>query len=521
MPVDALREKVKGLMPQARRDLAEMVAFKSVHDPAQFPPEECAGMVDWLLEAFSAVGLQDVRGYETPDGSKAVCGHAPGPPGAPTVLLYFHHDVQPPLDAAAWTTPVWELTERDGRWYGRGAADCKGNIAVHLTALRALGGDLPVSIKIVGEGSEEQGTGGLEAFVPEHADLLAADAILVCDTGNLAVGVPTLTTTLRGIANVVVTVEALAGPMHSGMYGGAAPDALAALIYMLATLRDERGNTTVRGLDASPTWPGADYPAAQFRTDANVLDGVDLVGDGRVSDMVWARPAATVLGIDCPPVIGSSAAIQPRARARINLRVPPGMDARAAQDALIAHLEAVAPWNVRVRCEREADGEALHRSALRARVRRDVRVDAQRVRTRGHDAGAGRVDPAVQRLPAHLPGRGDHADRCRGAAVPDPRAQRERRPVRDREHGAGRGGLPAGLRGPQVRRGTADAGFAGVLVTPGPDLLCLCCCTHAGRDAPGPAYRVMATGAGRRRRAGRAPGSGPAPRASARRPPRP
>ncbi|MGE3287749.1 MAG: dipeptidase [Pseudonocardia sp.] len=360
MPADSLpdlRDKVRDLMPQARSDLAEMVSFRSVHDAAQFPPEECAGMVDWLLTAFSGVGLQDVRGYETPDGSTAVCGHAPGPPDAPTVLLYFHHDVQPPLDDAAWTTPVWELTERDGRWAGRGAADCKGNIAMHLTALRALGGDLPVSVKIVGEGSEEQGTGGLEAFVPDHADLLRADTILVCDAGNFAVGAPSLTTSLRGLANVVVSVETLASPMHSGMFGGAAPDALAALIHMLATLRDERGNTTVRGLDVTQTWPGADYPPDQFRIDATVLDGVDLVGDGRVSDLVWARPAATVLGIDCPPVVGSSAAIQPRARARINLRVPPGMDARAAQDALIAHLEAVAPWHVRVSCEREADGE--------------------------------------------------------------------------------------------------------------------------------------------------------------------
>ena len=357
MPVDSLRDKVRSLMPRAKDDLARMVSFRSVHDAVQFPPVECAKMVDWLLGAFTEAGLHDVQGHETPDGSTAVCGYAPGPPGAPTVLLYFHHDVQPPLDDAAWTSPVWELTERDGRWYGRGAADCKGNIAMHLTALRALGPDLPVTIKIVGEGSEEQGTGGLEAFVPEHADLLAADAILVCDTGNFAVGVPSLTTSLRGLANVVVTVEALGSPLHSGVFGGAAPDALAALIHMLATLRDERGNTTVRGLDASQTWPGADYPADQFRTDANVLAGVDLVGGGRVSDMVWARPAATVLGIDCPPVVGSSAAIQPRARARINLRVPPGTDAHAAQDALIAHLEAVAPWNVRVECVREADGE--------------------------------------------------------------------------------------------------------------------------------------------------------------------
>jgi cysteinylglycine-S-conjugate dipeptidase len=357
VPADSLRDTIRDLMPQARRDLARMVSFRSVHDAAQFPPEECAKMVDWLLQAFSDVGLQDVQGYETPDGSTAVCGHAPGPLGAPTVLLYFHHDVQPPLDDAAWTTPVWELTERDGRWYGRGAADCKGNIAMHLTALRALGPDLPVNIKIVGEGSEEQGTGGLEAFVPDHSDLLRADAILVCDAGNFAVGVPSLTTSLRGLANVVVTVETLGSPMHSGMFGGAAPDALAALIHMLATLRDERGNTTVKGLDVTQVWPSADYPADQFRADANVLDGVDLVGDGRVSDMVWARPTATVLGIDCPPVVGSSAAIQPRARARINLRVPPGMDAREAQSALIAHLEAVAPWHVRVSCEREADGQ--------------------------------------------------------------------------------------------------------------------------------------------------------------------
>jgi cysteinylglycine-S-conjugate dipeptidase len=353
---EALRDKIKALMPQARRDLEQMVAFRSVHDAAQFPPAECAGMVDWLLAAFTEAGLQDVRGYDTPDGSVAVCGHAAGPPGAPTVLLYFHHDVQPPLDDAAWTTPVWELTEVDGRWYGRGAADCKGNIAMHLTALRALAGELPVTIKIVGEGSEEQGTGGLEAFVPQNAERLSADAILVCDTGNFAVGAPSLTTSLRGLANVVVTVETLSSPMHSGVFGGAAPDALAALIHMLATLRDERGNTTVRGLDANQTWSGAEYTVAQFRTDANVLDGVDVLGDGRVSDMVWARPAATILGIDCPPVVGSTSAIQPRARARINLRVPPGTDPRTAQDLLIEHLEAVAPWNARVDVEREADG---------------------------------------------------------------------------------------------------------------------------------------------------------------------
>lgn len=355
MSEEKLRSTIHDLMPQAQRDLASMVAFRSVHDAEQFPPEECHGMIDFLVDAFRDLGFQDVRGYETPDGSQAVCGHRPGPPGAPTVLLYFHHDVQPPLDDAAWDSPVWELTERNGRWFGRGAADCKGNIAMHLTALRALGDDLPVTVKIVGEGSEEQGTGGLEAFVPENADLLRADAILVCDTGNFAVGVPSLTTSLRGMTKVVLTVRALTSPMHSGMFGGAAPDALAALIAILATLRDERGNTTVTGVDASQRWDGAPYDAERFRADANVIDGVDLLGD-TVADMVWARPTATVLGIDCPDVVGSSAAIQGSARARIELRIPPGTEPAEAQEALIAHLTAAAPWNVEVEIEPEAEG---------------------------------------------------------------------------------------------------------------------------------------------------------------------
>lgn len=350
-----LRERIHDLMPQARADLAEMVAFRSVHDAAQFPVDGCDDMVDWLVDAFTTAGLSDVTAHVTADGSKAVTGVKPGPPGAPTVLLYFHHDVQPPLDDAAWLSSPWELVERDGRWFGRGTADDKGSIAVVLTALRALaaenGGDLPVTVRIVGEGSEEQGTGGLEDFVPRHPELLQADAILVLDSGNVAVGRPTLTTSLRGVADLVVTVETARSVLHSGMFGGPAPDALAALVAMLATLRDAAGNTTIDGLDASGTWAGADYPADRFRADAQILDGVDVLGDGTVADMLWARPVVTILGIDCPPVVGSSAAIQPSARARLNLRVPPGTDPAAAREKLIAHLRAAAPWGARVSIE--------------------------------------------------------------------------------------------------------------------------------------------------------------------------
>ncbi|GAA3388359.1 dipeptidase [Cryptosporangium minutisporangium] len=354
---EEVRARISALMPQVKEDLARMVSFRSVADPKQYPPEECTRTADYLIEAFRGVGLTDLRAYETPDGSQAVYGWAPGPPGAPTVLLYCHYDVQPPLDEAAWLTPVFELTEKDGRWYGRGTADCKGNIAAHLAALRTLDGEFPVTVKLIAEGSEEQGTGGLEAFVPEHAELLRADTVLVCDAGNFAAGVPTLTTTLRGLANVVVTVRTLTSAMHSGQFGGVAPDALLALVQMLATLHDAEGNTTVRGLDSTQKWPGVAYSPDQFRVDANVREGVDLIGSGDPADLLWARPALTVLGIDCPPVVGSSAAVQPEARARLSLRVPPGTDAREAQDALIAHLEAVAPWHVQLEIERESFGQ--------------------------------------------------------------------------------------------------------------------------------------------------------------------
>ena len=206
-----LRQRIADLMPRARDELAELVALRSVADPRQYPAEECERAAQWVLEKFADARLH----RRPPRGDR---GRQPWPwsdpgrardPGAPTVLLYAHYDVQPPLDDDAWRTPPFELTEVDGRWYGRGAADCKGNIVMHLAALRALGDDVPVNLKLVVEGSEEQGTGGLEAFVPAHADLLRADAILVCDTGNAAVGHPAATVSLRGMVNVVVTVEAL------------------------------------------------------------------------------------------------------------------------------------------------------------------------------------------------------------------------------------------------------------------------------------------------------------------------
>lgn len=352
-----LAERVAQQMPRVRDELAELVAIPSVADPRQFPAESCARAAQWVVDAFRDAGFADIGLHRTADGSDAVVGSRPAAdPAAPTVLLYAHYDVQPPLDDAAWRTPPFELTEADGRWYGRGAADCKGNIVMHLAALRALGDDVPVHLRLVVEGSEEQGTGGLEDFVPGHADLLRADAILVCDTGNAAVGVPAVTVSLRGMVNVVVRVDALPTELHSGMFGGPAPDALAALVTVLASLRDATGDTTVQGLDSTQTWTGGPYDPDAFRADIGLAAAGTLLGSGTVSDMLWARPALTVLGIDCPPVVGSAAAIVPRAAARLNLRIPPGTLPDQALAALTEHLTRAAPWGVAVTVETEAVG---------------------------------------------------------------------------------------------------------------------------------------------------------------------
>lgn len=360
MPQSPLAATVASLMPRAREELAELVAFPSVADPEQFPRSGCEAAAVWVADALRAEGFEDVALLDTPDGTQSVYGHLPGPEGAPTVLLYAHYDVQPPLDPDGWDSPPFELTEReDGRWYGRGAADCKGGLIMHLTALRALkeDGGVPVGVKVVVEGSEEQGTGGLERYAEAHPELLAADTVVIGDTGNFRAGLPTVTASLRGMAMVRVQVDTLAGNLHSGQFGGAAPDALAALIRLLDSLRGEDGSTTVDGMDASAAWDGLAYPEEDFRRDARVLDGVGLIGSGTVADRLWARPAVTVLGIDCPPVVGATGSVQASARALVSLRVPPGTDAAKAAELLVSHLEAHVPWSARVSVEQVGRGQ--------------------------------------------------------------------------------------------------------------------------------------------------------------------
>lgn len=363
MNPQSLADAVHALMPRTRSDLAELVAFESVADVPALAGE-CAAAAAWIAGAMTAQGFGDVMLLDTPDGTQAVWGELPAAQGAPVVLLYAHYDVQPAADRGAWATDPFRLTEAGGRWYGRGAADCKGSVLMHLTALRALAavgdGRLPdVHVKFIVEGSEEQGTGGLERYAESHPELLAADVVVIADTANVALDVPTLTTSLRGMTTVEVHTRTLAANAHSGSFGGGAPDALAALVRLLDSLYDEDGHTRIDGLERSQTWRGSPYPVEKFRADAEVLPSVELPGTAALADLLWARPAVTVVGIDCPAVQGATSAVQARARALVSLRVPPGTGAARAQEALAAHLEAAAPRSAEVTVERLGVWEAF------------------------------------------------------------------------------------------------------------------------------------------------------------------
>ena len=346
MTADDLRTKTKSLMPGLLADLERLVRLPSVAFPG-FPDEPVRQTAAAVAQLLRDAGLPDVRMMDVARAPQAVFGQRPAKPGAPTVLLYAHYDVQPAGDVSQWTSPPFEPTVREGRLYGRGAADDKSGIAIHTGALLALAEDCPVGVKVLVEGQEECGEGGVEEFVQAHAELLEADAIVISDVGNYALGVPTLTTSLRGMAACDLEVATLAGAVHSGMFGGPAPDALIALTRMIATLHDEAGDVAVEGL-ATADYDGADYDEGAYRTDAGVLPGVGLIGSGSIGERLYGRPSINVIGIDAPAVDGAANALVPKARARISVRLAPGQDPAEAQAAVMKHLEAAAPWHVRV-----------------------------------------------------------------------------------------------------------------------------------------------------------------------------
>ena len=340
-----LVEQVRDVLPSVRRDLEDLVRIESVWaDPARHSDVQRSAQA--VANLLAAAGFDDVE-IVSEGGGPAVIARYPAPPGAPTVLLYAHHDVQPEGDHSQWASPPFEPTERGGRLYGRGTADDKAGIATHLAAFRAHGGKPPVGVTVFVEGEEESGSPSLGRLLDAHRDKLAADVIVLADSGNWSTDVPALTVSLRGLADCVVEVATLDHGLHSGMWGGVVPDALMVLTRLLASLHDDDGNVAVAGLHESDA-ANIDYPPQQVREQTGLLDAVREIGSGSVTRRLWAKPAITVIGIDTTPVAQSSNTLIPRARAKISMRVAPGGDAKAHLDALTRHLESHAPWGARV-----------------------------------------------------------------------------------------------------------------------------------------------------------------------------
>ena len=350
---EVLRARTAELFGALRADLEALVRIPSVSN-AEFDQAHVAASADAVVALLHGVGFDDVQVLSVPGGAPAVVGRRPAPAGAPTVLLYAHHDVQPPGADADWQTPPFEPTERDGRLYGRGAADDKAGVIAHIGALRVLADELRVGVTVFVEGEEEIGSPTFTTFLHTYRDLLEADVIVVADSSNWMIGVPGLTTSLRGLVDCVVEVAVLDHAVHSGMFGGAILDAPTLLARLIATLHDDAGDVAVAGLVHAPD-PVVDYDEAAFRADAGVLDGVRLAGTGPITARLWTRPAIGVIGFDAPRVASASNTITPRASAKLSVRIAPGQDPAAALVALKAHLAKHAPFGARVTV---TDGEA-------------------------------------------------------------------------------------------------------------------------------------------------------------------
>ena len=353
--VERARERIASDMSNVQDELERLVRIPSV-SASGFDPAHVRDSARETAEQMEAAGLGGVRLLELDGAHPAVFGEVPGPAGSPTVLLYAHHDVQPPGDEADWDSPPFSAEVREGRLYGRGSTDDKSGIVAHLAAIRAHDASPPVHVKVFIEGEEETGSEHLAGFLDTHGAALEADVLVLADASNWRRGIPGLTTSLRGLVDCLVEVRTLRHAVHSGMYGGPVPDAISAMARLLATLHDDRGNVAIAGLNGDRA-PQVEYPEDDYRTDVGAVEGLELTGDGSIAEHLWTRPAVSVLGIDAPRVSESSNQIVPVARAVVSLRIPPGVDSAKAMDALVSHLESRAPWGARVTVTPRAGAE--------------------------------------------------------------------------------------------------------------------------------------------------------------------
>lgn len=352
---EALRHAVTESFDTTIAQLKELVAIPGIAWPS-FDPAPLNASADAVARLVRASGFDEVQILRcdkedgTP-GGPAVVARRPAAEGKPTILLYAHHDVQPTGDLALWETEPFAAVERDGRLYGRGAADDKAGILAHIAAYaavtRVLGDDLGLGVTFFFEGEEEAGSPTFRTFLETHRELLRADVIVVADSSNWKVGIPALTTSLRGLVDGTIEVKVLDHAVHSGMFGGPVLDAPTLLSRLIATLHDDEGNVAIAGL-VSRDDATVDLSEEEYRADASVLDGVRLAGTGTIASRMWTKPALSIIGFDAPAVDVASNTLLPRARAKFSMRLAPGQDPAEAMDAVRKHVEANAPFGAHV-----------------------------------------------------------------------------------------------------------------------------------------------------------------------------
>ena len=419
----------------ARAELEALVRIPSISaDPNR--RDDVRASAEATADLLRAHGLESVRLAGVEGSQPYVIGewmHAPA--DAPTVLLYAHHDVQPPGVVDNWESDPFEPAERAGRLYGRGSCDDKAGGVAHAHAVSAwltTSGALPCNVRVLIEGEEEIGSPTLLAFLEAHRDELRSDVLVLADAGNWKVGVPGLTYSLRGLAAADIELRALDGPVHSGMAGGAVPDPVAGLARVLASLVDERGDVAVDGIwdDVRPPTEGERTPIAgldddpaRFAREIGVRPGVELAGDPATTlhERLWFRPSLTVIGLDAHPIKGSSNQVIARAGARVSLRLVPDQDPERVLAQLRAHVERHVPWGLELRFralegapawQTDPTGPAF--DAARRALRAGFGVDAVMMGVGGSIPFVGPFADAFGGIPALLLGPSDPHSRIHG-----------------------------------------------------------------------------------------------------------
>lgn len=349
--IEETRQRVENKFESALGVLSDLVRIPGIaweaFDASQL--ELSAETVAGLFQETGVFDSVEIRRSSVAGkaGAPAILAKRTAKNGKPTVLLYAHHDVQPPGDASVWKTEPFEPVIIDGRMFGRGAADDKAGIIAHLIAVETLrdltANEFDLGLTIFIEGEEEAGSPTFRNFLEENKSALEADVIIVADSSNWTESVPALTTTLRGLVSLVIEVTTLDHALHSGMYGGVVPDAMLAMIRLLSTLHDERGSVAVAGLHKGKA-ANLPYPEQDLRRDAGVPNSVSLIGEGSILDRIWTQPSITVIGIDAQTVAMSSNTMLPTVRAKISMRIAPGQNPEDGLGLLKAHLEANLPF---------------------------------------------------------------------------------------------------------------------------------------------------------------------------------